>query len=313
MALSQRLSPADRLVAGYNLILALVWLPLAPRATHASWIAAAHLAAAGLPWLLERVPRRRWGVVVALRDLYPLILVAGFWSEIDVFRRTIGPGNYDHLIAPLDRAVFGTHLHEIWMPAMDWVWLSETMFFMYGAYYALIGLPLIIVAIQGRRAALRDMVFRLLVAYLACYLLYIPFPVDGPHFLYQPHAGPHTDGFFYQLIAGIQGSGDSRGCAFPSSHVTGAVAIAIYGWRWFSRPVAILLTLEAFGVVVSTVYTQNHYAIDSLSGVVVGVALQLFAVPLLHRALGGAPARVPLGLPDFAPVWRRVNTPESSR
>lgn len=313
MALSHRVSPSDRLIAGYNVILALVWLPLVGAAGYASWIASAHLAAAGLPWLLARVPRRPWGVVVVLRDLYPMILAAGFWTEIDVFRRTIGPGNYDHLIAPLDRAVFGTQLHEIWMPAMDAVWFSETMYFMYCAYYALIVLPLIVVAFRGQRAALRDMVFRLMVAYLACYLVFIPFPVDGPHFLYQPHGGPHTQGLMYRLVSAIQGSGDSLGCAFPSSHVTGAVAIAVSGWRWFSRPVAVLLTIEAMGVVLSTVYTQNHYAIDSLAGVVVGVGLQLVAVPLLYRALGGAPARMPsLRLPDLMPVFRRVRPPESN-
>ena len=313
MALSGRVSPSDRFVAGYNLILALVWLPLVDRAAHAPWIAVAHLAGCGLPWLLARVPRRPWGLVVALRDFYPVILAAAFWTEIDVVRSTVGPGNYDHLIAPLDRAVFGTHLHEIWMPRMDGIWWSEAMYFMYYAYYPLVILPLIVVAVRGQRAAGRDMVFRLLVAYLACNLLYIPFPVDGPHFLDTPHAGPHTDGLFYRLVAAIQALGDSRGCAFPSSHVTGAVAIAMFGWRWFSRPVAFLLTFEALGVVLSTVYTQNHYAIDSLAGLVVGIGLQLLAVPLLHRALGGARARVPtLRLPDLLPAFRRVDTPEGS-
>ncbi|HXV86822.1 MAG TPA: phosphatase PAP2 family protein [Gemmatimonadales bacterium] len=315
MAVSPRLTPCDRLVAGYNAILALVWIPWMGTAAHASWIAAAHVAGASLPWLLARAPSRPSGLAAALRELYPMILAAGAWAEIDVFRRTVAPHNYDHLIAPLDRALFGRHLHEVWMPAMDAVWFSETMYFLYGAYYALIVLPLIVVAVQGRQAALRDMVFRLIVAYLACYLIYIPFPVDGPHFLYEPHQGPHTQGLVYRLVGWIQGSGDSLGCAFPSSHVTGAVAIAVSGWRWFSRPVALVLTLEAAGVAVSTFYTQNHYAIDSIAGVVVGLALQLAAVPWLNRVLGGADLRLPERVGGAGPrraVPRPVGSPEAS-
>jgi len=42
--------------------------------------------------------------------------------------------------------------------------------------------------------------------------------------------------------------------------------------------------LEAAGVVVATVYTQNHYAIDVLAGIVWAVLLQLTVVPALERA-----------------------------
>jgi len=78
--------------------------------------------------------------------------------------------------------------------------------------------------------------------------------------------------------------GDSMGTAFPSSHVAGSLTAAWAGWRWFSRPTAMLLALEAAGVVVATVYTQNHYAIDVLAGILWAVLLQLTVVPVLERA-----------------------------
>ncbi|HEX9580053.1 MAG TPA: phosphatase PAP2 family protein [Gemmatimonadales bacterium] len=276
-----RVLPADRLIAGYNALLAVIWAANWNSARHAAGIAGAHAAAAALPWLLRRAPRRPWGLMAAVREIYPLLFLVVFWPELDMVREVLGFYGFDQPIARLDRAVFGVHLHQIWMPRMDAPWFSELMFFSYYAYYALIFLPPLLMAILGRQATLRDMAFRLMVTYVSCYLVYLTFPVYGPHYLWEPHAGPHTDGFFFQLVAAAQLAGDSRGCAFPSSHVAGAVTIAFLGWRWFSRPVAVVLTLEALGVVLSTVYTQNHYGIDSLAGLVWALALQSVVVPAM--------------------------------
>ena len=68
---------------------------------------------------------------------------------------------------------------------------------------------------------------------------------------------------------------------------------------------AALLTLEALGVVVSTVYTQNHYGIDSLAGIVWALAIQLGVVPALVYFLGAARAgRLAPASPDLSPAFR---------
>lgn len=292
MAVNEGRLPVDRLLAAYNAILAVVWLGLLPRASYAAPIFAAHAAAVALPWLLARAPRPRTRSGRTLRDLYPLLWLGAFWTELDFLRELRHATAHDGPIAALDLAIFGTHWHAVWMPRMPQVWLSEVMHFVYYGYYALIVLPPLVVAIAGRTAALRDMTFRLMVTYLGCYLIYITFPVDGPHFLWPQHEGPHTAGLFYQWVRAAQDAGDSTGTAFPSSHVAGAVTIAVLGWRWFSRPVAILLTAEAAGVAVATVYTQNHYAIDSAAGVLWGLGLQWAIVPALYgwlRPVGPRP------------------------
>jgi membrane-associated phospholipid phosphatase len=294
MALTSRRFPVDYLLAAYNVVLAVVWATLRQEAPHAAPLAAAHLAGAALPWLWGAARESR-GRAAILRDLYPLILLLAFWTELDLLRDILGPRGFDAAVETLDRAVFGVNLHAVWMPSMDAVWLSETMFFSYYAYYAAIFLPPIALALQKRRRPTRDVVLRLMTVYLACYLVYIAFPVYGPHFLAVHHQGPHTQGLFYRLVDAAQRLGDSRGCAFPSSHVAGAVTIAFIGWRWFSRPVAVLLTLEALGVVLSTVYTQNHYGIDSLAGIVWALGIQIAVVPVLRR--GFTRSRSPLPVP----------------
>lgn len=76
MAVTSRVLPVDRLVAAYNLGLAAVWAAAWPRAGFAVVLAAAHVAVAGLPWLLARAPDRLSRPMELLRELYPLVLVA---------------------------------------------------------------------------------------------------------------------------------------------------------------------------------------------------------------------------------------------
>lgn len=300
MALGRAVLPVDRLVAGYNLLLAAVWSVILLRTPYAPWICAAHLAAAGLPWLLERAKDRLTRAGRALREIYPLLLLLAFWSELGFIRELLHAGANDAPIAALDLALFGVHVNAVWMPRMPSLWLSEVMHFVYFAYYPLIFVPPLVMGLAGRTAALRDMTLRLLVTYIGCYLFYIFFPVDGPSHTMVGYAGALTDGFFYRLAHGAVHLGDSMGTAFPSSHVAGAVTIAYLGWRWCRPAVAALLAIEAAGVGLATVYTQNHFAIDSVAGVALALVLQAVVTLALARAL--APTRpVPI-LPSFDPV-----------
>ncbi len=301
--------PIDRILAGYNLALAGTWALLLGRAAYAPPILAAHLAAALMPALLVRAPARPSRPVRGLRELYPLIWVMAFWTELDFLRAHLHDAANDGPIAALDRALFGVHLSSEWMARMPQVWFSELMHLSYFGYYALILVPPVVLAVTGRRAALRDFVLRLTVAYLACYVVYIAFPVDGPHYLAARYHGPLNDGFFYRLVRLALDTGASRGASFPSSHVTGAVTIALIGWRWFRRPLAVLLTLEAIGVALSTVYTQNHYAVDSIAGVAWALGIQILLVPALVRGLRGtAPSRRPAPLRPSAPPALETTT-----
>jgi membrane-associated phospholipid phosphatase len=303
MALDRAVLPVDRLVAGYNLLLAAVWSVTLLRTPYAPWICAAHLAAAGLPSLLEQAKDRLTPAGRALREIYPLLLLVAFWSELGFIREQLHAGANDAPIAALDLALFGVHVNAVWMPRMPHVWLSEVMHFVYFAYYPLIFLPPLVMGLAGRTAALRDMTLRLLVTYIGCYLIYIFFPVDGPSHTMVRYAGALTDGFFYRLAHGAVHVGDSLGTAFPSSHVAGAVTIAYLGWRWCRPAVAALLAVEAAGVCLATIYTQNHFTIDSVAGVVLALVLQALVAPALARARAPAAEARPVPiLPSFDPV-----------
>lgn len=276
----------DWVVAGYNLVFGIIWVSQIGKVWFATLLAAAHVAGLALPWLFSKAPKELTPALRTLRDIYPLLFLAVFWPELDVLRPVLALESADPIVAALDVFVFRVHLHDIWLPKMSAVWFSEVMYFAYEGYYPLVFVPPLVLLFQRRNSALRDATLRLVLVYLVCFLTYAVFPVDGPHFLHAPFQGPHTSGFFYGVNQALQASGDSLGCSFPSSHVAAAVSSAFIGWLYFPRWIAILMTVEAAGVALATVYTQNHYAIDSLAGLVLALAVQLWIVPRLYRKFG---------------------------
>jgi membrane-associated phospholipid phosphatase len=298
-----RARPVDWLLAAYNATVAVLWAGLWDQAWYALPAAMAHAAAACLPALLARLPRDTPRPLGLLLEGYPLLWIPALWVELDPLIAGLHEATIDPAILTLDLAVFGIHLDRVWMPAMPQVWFSEIMHFAYYAYLPLIFLPPIVMAARGRTGAFRDMTLRLITTYVFCYLFYLTLPTVGPHEFGQPFEGALSDGFFYQLGAGAHSSGNVRGAAFPSSHVAGAVTIAWAGWKWLPKGVAVLLTLEAVGVMMSTVYTQNHYGVDSIAGLAWAVLIQMWVVPVLlrrpatsrRRPAGDlAPSRIPL-------------------
>jgi membrane-associated phospholipid phosphatase len=274
--------PVDWIVASYNAILAMVWLGLASRVAGAPWLALAHAAAAGLPWLLRglpRVPPR----ARALRDSYSLIGLALFWAELGPLQALRGAEPRDLFVEQLDLALFGVHWHEIWMSVMPGRWMSEAMHFTYFLYYLLLVIPPLAIGFRRGLGAFRSVVLALMITYLSCFLFYLVFPVYGPRAIGAASLAAAPDGLFHTLVERARASGDSLGTAFPSSHVAGAATIAWVGWRWLSRKWSAVLTLAALAVALATVYTRNHYAVDALAGLLWIVPLQGWLVPALER------------------------------
>ena len=273
----------DRLTSYYNILLAFVWLILVPQWSTAIWLFLAHAMAATIPMQLKRAQGRlsRFGRV--LRDIYPLIFILPFWTELDMIRRLLHDANFDRVVGALDLALFGVHLDTVFLPNMDAIWFSEIMYFAYFAYYLTVIVPLLYMAFKGSPEMKSDITFRVVLIYVSCFFVYIAFPVDGVHWLTEHYQGDFQRGFFYQLEQALQSEGAALGCSFPSSHVAASTTMAYLGFRWFSKPTAWLLTLGAIGVVLSTVYTQNHYAIDSVAGVIWAFWIQLMVAPALLR------------------------------
>jgi membrane-associated phospholipid phosphatase len=137
----------------------------------------------------------------------------------------------------------------------------------------LIGLP-VSLWLSRNRPALADVACRLLLVYASCAVCYLIFPVIGPAPL-PPVADAVRHGAFFDFSAAIQRAGDSLGTSLPSTHAAGSMTLALAAWRWLPRPIAVAILAQAVGIACSTVYTQNHYAIDAAAGILLAAALHM--------------------------------------
>jgi membrane-associated phospholipid phosphatase len=282
--------PVDRLIAAYNLLLGLLWLAVAARPWWAPWVAGAHLAATALPLALRRLPPSAPALVRVAREYYPLLWLVGFWLEMGSILPLLHPSTHDEAVAHLDLLLFRASWHTEWMRRAPSVWFSEVMHFLYLCFIPLVAIPPIVAGATGRLTTLRDLTFRLTLSYLACCLCYLVYPVIGPAMALGA-VGAESQVFFFRLMGAVQGLGDSLGTSFPSSHVTASVTVALAAWRWYPQRVAVVLSALTTGIVLSTVYTRNHYSIDAAAGVVFAFFLQLVVAPVLTPSCDREPAR----------------------
>jgi len=290
MTRAASLRPVDRLLILYNVAFGILWLAGLGRVPYAFWLMLAHAGAIWLAWAEGRLGPDASAFSRGLREIYPMMLVALYWLELGLITSGFHSGTHDALVTAWDLKLFGRHLHMAWLPAMHSMGFSELMFAAYWFYYPLVfGAPLVLVLV--RHPDVEPWVFRMTVAYTVCFAFYAIFPVNGPSHTMPKYVGPYMDGFFYRLAEagthGAGGAGDSLGTAFPSSHVFGAVTAALVAVKYLKPWWAALFVIGALGVALSTVYTQNHFAIDSAVGIIGAIVFFYLVSPWLERVLGG--------------------------
>jgi len=273
--------PVDWWLCAFNVAMAIIWTPLTPTHAAARLLVGAHLVSATLPWLLGWAPVPRARSLRLTYDAYPLAWMGAFWVELDLHTRLVNTARDDRMLLSLDHALFGSHLNQTWLATMHATGFSEVMHFFYFSYYLLlVGAPLYLI-LRGTQDQLREGVLRLVLAYLGCIIVHAWWPTIGPSVLPVRFPPSVSAGLFFRLNHWIQDGGDSLGTAFPSTHVAGAVTFAWIAWRFWRRRVAIAVSLVAVGIMGATVYTQNHFAVDSLAGALMGLTLQGLVGPML--------------------------------
>lgn len=205
------------------------------------------------------------------------------WCELGEIHSLAAPRGHDAGVARLDLALCGVHWHRIWAAALPAAWVRELMHLAYLSYFPFVLVPPLALALQGRRRDLGVLTAVVVTAYLGCFLTSLLLPVYGPR-LTDPLA-PSGVGVFAAAGAALRQAGDSPGTAFPSSHCAGALAIASAAWSCFRRRTAALLTMWATLIVLSTIYTGNHYTVDAL----VGSAWALLVGRLMRREATSCP------------------------
>jgi len=291
--------PVDLCVAAYNLLLIGVWAPLVLTEPAARWMIGAHLAALALPFLLSNASRRGRAVAV-LRDVYPVLWLCVFWKELGIHHSIVGSAAGDALVSRLDLRLFGGHPNLHWMPSMPALWFSELMHSFYFAYYPLVLLvPLMVIVRRGAEER-RDVLLRVTAAYLTCFSVYAVLPAAGPMHTLPVYSGDLVNGLFYQLTHLARQGGDALGTAFPSSHVVGAVTSAWLTCRYWGGWQGKAATLTAVMIGLATVYTQNHFLVDAVSGALIALTLHNLVIP--RTSAREVPSAISPGRTELPPL-----------
>lgn len=276
------------LFMAYNVVLAGVWVMRAAHLSVTPFMVFLHV---GLAFLFLEIPnmvdvtRLRWKI---LAGFYPFVLWSLAWSEIGWLYNLTQPAVFDGTIRALDLSMFGSHLNDHFAILFSWGVLRDFMGFSYLSYYLLILGPPLALALRRREKALSNHTFALITTYLVCFVIYLVLPVLGPRDL--AHAAGETargvGGIFGPVINAFFEAGDSLGTAFPSSHCAGSLASALLVRRYFRGAVGWAALVWAGFIILSTVYTNNHYAIDAVAGVLTALLIHKLVFVYLERPAG---------------------------
>jgi membrane-associated phospholipid phosphatase len=284
MDLKREFTQVDLLFMAYNFLLAGVWLLRAGTEPVMPLMVCLHALVTALLVVKPRTDEgSRWPRRI-LEHLSPYLMWVLAWSEIGWLYRLTQPVVHDGGILALDRALFGFHLNQELSTLLPWEWLASVMGFSYLSYYLLILGPPVVLAFLRRERELSRHTLGLMSTYLACFLVYLLMPVLGPREV-TAAAGEVAivaGGAFETAINTFFAAGDSPGTAFPSSHCAASVAAALLVGRHFGRIAGRLALAWAGFIVISTIYTNNHYAVDAVAGVGLAVLVQTLVIPGTH-------------------------------
>lgn len=271
----------------------------------------AYAAVLGMVALLRFVPRRLPRVLQFLRESYTLFALPLAYGDLDWLNRLISTGYHDETVIRWDLALFGAHPHLYLSELLPHPLLSDALHACYLLYMALVPVLGITLYLQNREHAFRVLATTVTLTMYSCYAFFIAFPVQGP---YEFHGQPQgIPGRIPGLVYAMLDRGSSVGTAFPSSHVAGAMAVAVMS-TWFSRRLSHVMAALTLGIGVATIYGGFHYAIDAVAGFVYGLILSLVG-PRIHAAFLRQ-VRIPhahFRFPHLRLRWREARARKDTR
>ncbi|HEY4321689.1 MAG TPA: phosphatase PAP2 family protein [Gemmatimonadales bacterium] len=257
----------DQMLAGYGVLVAGVAATRLHQ--HQMWlILVAHLALPLLAWLTVIAPPSR--VMQMIRALYPVVMLAGLYSAVDVLNRFGAVHTYDHAAQLVEQAIFGMQPSRDWWRAHPSAFWSTVLHAAYLSYYAIVATPVLWFLATRRSGAIERYLDGLLATYLVCYVCYLFLPVAGPYYEFPRPSGAFIANLPAQWVYSALSGGSAFGAAFPSSHVAATVAATIGAWHG-SRRLGLVLAVPTALILVGVVYCQMHYAVDSACGLITGL------------------------------------------
>jgi membrane-associated phospholipid phosphatase len=263
---SSSLRAVDLLLLGYVGVVSIVAVVRAPGQPASWWLLLAHALFVVLLFLVTRPGLGPFGRT--MREIYPLFLLPGLYSELDILNAP-GMPVHDALVRQWELLVFGVQISRYWWQAAPSVLWSTVLHAAYLSYYLIVSAPALYFAWKGDLTAVRRFVLVVMATFVICYLFFIFFPVAGPYYEFPRPPGWFIDNMPARLAYEALATGSSYGAAFPSSHVAAALAATLAAMR-ASRRLGLVLLIPTALLTVGVVYCQMHYGVDALAGLGLG-------------------------------------------
>ncbi len=276
-----RVDSLDRLTVGYICIATIVliahfmgWRGASPTATETVWLLVAHLLVITLA-ILAPISRARARTHSFLAEWYPAIVMGSLYSTIGLLNSTSGAiHTFDGLVQGWELDIFGRMVAYDWIRAMPNPVLSAILHLSYISYYVLVIAAPLGFWFTRKRGEARQAIFAASFCFFVCYAVFLLFPVAGPLYYWPFPDNAATQIWPAQWAESIVLRGDAYGSAFPSSHVAVSVVATIFAFRG-SKPLGWILLFPTIGIFFGVVYSQIHYGVDALAGLVVGLGVSL--------------------------------------
>lgn len=300
-----KLTPADKVVVAYLVVIALLILIFNYRIEFWGWLCVGHAVVIALVVLLAKLdrpvsaspplpiglsshpvsPSLSRPVASFVHGWYPVALIGIAYKELTYLIPLIHPRDFDSALAAIDHRIFGMH-PTVWLERFSWPPLTEVLQLTYSTYYFL---PIVLGVVLWKADSLAKfhfLVFVVVLGFYVSYLGYIAVPAIGPRFLpsiAEAQTTSLTGLLFFQPVRRMLDSaeGITRDC-FPSGHTELTLLVLYYAWRFHRRTFWWLLPFGV-GIVFSTVYLRYHYVVDVVAGVLAALAIIGITKPLYNR------------------------------
>ena len=271
----RRLRTVDRLVLGYVGLVSVVAAARLSTIPQCGWLLAANGLIVTLVALVTRDDLGRFGRL--MREVYPLVLLVAMYASLDVLTGGGRVAVHDRTVQQWEAVLFGGQPSRDWWQTAPSRFWSTLLHGAYCAYYAIIVGPALVLVHRPDREPLRRFVLAVMATFIACYVVFVLFPVAGPYYAFPRPTGSFVDNPTARLVYAMLAGGSSYGAAFPSSHVAASIAATVASWR-ASRALGGALVIPTTLLTIGVVYCQMHYAVDALAGLVVGLGIGGWAV-----------------------------------
>lgn len=217
---------------------------------------------------------------------YPLLVPLIAFHEAAVLSHLFADGWQDRHILAFEARLFDVP-PTAWLQQFRRQTFSEMLQFGYLSYFLFLPFMGFVLYRRADREPFFGLMAATMLAYVTCYVIYLAFPTEGPaHTLRHLHTQPIPEGPLASLVQVTQRAG-THGNAFPSAHIAGAVASALFAAKYAIRYAPLLFALLAL-MCVGAVYDRYHYASDIAGGLVIGIAATLMVMRKIERTTAAA-------------------------